>query len=110
MERNRIFAQRVQADSRRLVEKARFLWNCFFSTAECKIALTQPLILETCNVGSGSHVSKWTERMWTQLSSMRAQWQLRKCVRLGMSMVDNQANLWIIALVAPAMDETQSLE
>ncbi len=51
---DRIFVRRVQADSRRLDEKARFLWNSSLVECRMQMALTQALILEIRDAGSES--------------------------------------------------------
>src|SRR5262249_12001718 len=86
LKRDRIFARRVQVAGRRLAEKARFLWNS--SVVECRrqMALTHGLTLETCDIGSESRFSKWTEHMRIRLFSMRERQQPRKGVRCRMLM------------------------
>ena len=68
-------------------------------------ALTQPMIVETHDTGSESHISKLAERMRAPLSSMRIQPQPQPVCLFPNAVVNNDADLWTVTRLAPANDE-----
>jgi hypothetical protein len=61
------------------------------------------------DIGSESQFTNWTACLRARLSAMLAQQQPQKSVRFSMRIVNNPANLWIIARPAFINHEMRSV-